>query len=253
MKLIHFCHVVWYKAFLNLKSQASTSYLGYTWWVLEPVTQLACYYFVFGVLLSRGGEGYIYFLLVGLVPWLWFARTVNMSIGSIRAGKGVIGHFPILKAFFPLVVVVQSLVKQIVIFLLLVLFLLYSGFSPDVSWSYLPLIIYAQLSFIIFASLISAFVVTYVDDFKLVIPALVQFLFFFSGIFYDISSIPENYQGLMSLNPLAVLIDAYRSVLLRDELPRLDEVFIISAAGTALVTIMLVVYRIYDKDVAKAL
>jgi lipopolysaccharide transport system permease protein len=44
-------------------------------------------------------------------------------------------------------------------------------------------------------------------------------LFFMSPIFYDPSTVPAQYQPLYRLNPLALLLEAYRAVLMENVQP----------------------------------
>ena len=83
--------IVWEKSKLNLKSEAAINYLSYTWWIIEPVIHMLCYYLVFELLLNRGGPGFVYFLLTGLVPWLWFAKTINQGSNSLIGGSNLMG------------------------------------------------------------------------------------------------------------------------------------------------------------------
>ncbi|OBX34299.1 hypothetical protein A8U91_03352 [Halomonas elongata] len=83
-----FWDLVWTKARLNLKSEASQNHLRYLWWILDPVLYMTVFYVVFGLLMERGGEGFIAYLLTGLVPFQWFAKTVQHTSNSIVGGRG---------------------------------------------------------------------------------------------------------------------------------------------------------------------
>jgi lipopolysaccharide transport system permease protein len=89
----------------NLKAESSRDYLGYLWWLIEPVLKMLAYYFVFGMLLSRGTEDYVAFLMTGLIPWLWFAQTVSRSSTSIVSGKALMMQVYIPKIILPTIVI----------------------------------------------------------------------------------------------------------------------------------------------------
>ena len=127
-EVFRFWQLVIIKVRFNLRSEATQSYLSYAWWILEPLLQMGVYYIVFDILLRRGGEDFVPFLLCGIVPWLWFSRSVNNSSRSIVQGKGLISQTYLPKPFFPLVIIGQDLVKQQFVFLLLFGFLLYFGY-----------------------------------------------------------------------------------------------------------------------------
>ena len=82
-KIYWLIDLIWTKSLLNLKSEASRNVLSYVWWILEPFLYMLVFYVVFEMLLNRGGENYTTFLITGLIPWMWFMKSVSGSSGSI--------------------------------------------------------------------------------------------------------------------------------------------------------------------------
>jgi len=243
--------VIWEKSRLNLKSEAGTNYLSYLWWVIEPVLQMLCFYIVFELLLQRGGEGFVYFLLVGLVPWLWFARTVTQGSNSLIFGRNLMAQLSIPKVFFPMVIVTQCTVKQLMIFLLLLLFLLISGFLPGANWLGAIVIMLVQLLFICATTLLLALFVVFVADIKQIIPTFIQFMFFCTGIFYSVERISEEYRSWFMLNPMAGLIKNYRDVLLEGLWPDWTYLGGVTLFSAVLLVVALFLYTKYEFKIAK--
>jgi len=211
--------VIWEKSKLNLKSEAAVNYLSYCWWLFEPVIHMLCYYLVFELLLNRGGPDFVYFLLTGLVPWLWFAKIVNQGSMSLIGGQNLMGQIFIPKLFFPLVFVTQCSVKQLMVFSILLVFLLLSGFGASAHWLASVLVMVVQLLFMIPVVCMLAVLVAFVRDLNFVIPTLLQFMFFCSGIFFSIDTIAPQYHDLFFINPMAGLIHQYRETLLHNHWP----------------------------------
>ena len=84
---------------------------------------MVVYYLVFGLLLNRGGENFPVFLLTGLVPWMWFSKAVSGSSNSILAGQNLMLQVGLPSVVFPLTTFVQSILKQIPVYILLILFI----------------------------------------------------------------------------------------------------------------------------------
>ena len=63
------------------------------------------------------------------------------------------------------------------------------------------------------AYLLSALTVAY-RDFRYLIPVGVQLLLFLSPVIYPVTLVPERYQWLLGLNPMAGIIDGVRSAIL---------------------------------------
>ena len=243
--------IVWEKSKLNLKSEAAVNYLSYIWWIIEPVIQMLCYYLVFELLLNRGGPGYVYFLLIGLVPWLWFTRTISHSSNSLLAGRVLMGQIFIPKLFFPLVSIIQCGVKQILVFTTLLIFLVASGFTLSIHWLSLPAIIMVQLIFMVPLACLLAVAVVYVRDLSFVIPTALQFMFFCSGIFFSFEQIAPEYTNLLFANPMAGLVHQYREVLIHGAWPDWLYLTKILSVSVILWLAALFVYKNYEYTITR--
>ena len=235
--------LIWVKATLNLRSEASVNYLSYAWWIIEPLLHMVVYYVVFSFLLSRGGENYVAFLLSGLIPWLWFSKTVSHTMGSIMGGKQLMNQLFISKLFFPLTFIVQDTVKQFIVFFLLVAFLYFYGISPSYLWFYSIAIFVIELLFITGVALLAALVVPYVRDMTFVIPTGLQFLMFCSGIFFDPKSIPSHIQNVFFINPMAILLNAFRDVFLNHQSPNFGHLVYVTLISLGLIALAVFLYR----------
>ncbi len=247
MRLSNLSEAFWLKLHFGLKAEAAKNYLNYAWWLLEPALHVAVFYVVFGMLLDRGGEDFIVFLLCGQIPFLWFSRSVTNASTSILGGKGLIQQMAIPKPFFPALVVAQDAVKQTVVFGCLLLFIAAMGYPPASSWLVLPLIALTQLLLVAACALLVAAITPFLPDFRFVVQTGMMMLMFASGIFYNYRDVlPEDQQSLFMLNPMAQLIAAYRDALMYNNWPEWS-----GLAGTALFSLaglglMLLFYRRTD-------
>ena len=217
---IHFAQLVMTKALLDLKSESSRNHLNYAWVLIEPLLHLLIYYFLFGQLLSVGIENYGLFLLCGLVPWMWFAKAISTSATSILGGQSLMLTTNISPAFFPLVSVVQSSFKQ----LPALLFLLSLGLATDpktLSWSlsWLPIILLIQLLLTTALALLIAAIIPFVRDLANLVGTGLMMLMFLSGVIFNYQLMPGHIAQLLDYNPMAVMISAYRQVILDGNAP----------------------------------
>ncbi len=251
-KLYTFWQLVIIKVRFNLRSEATQSYLSYAWWVLEPLLLMAVFYIVFKMLLHRGTEDFVTFLLCGIVPWLWFSKSVNHSGPSIMQGRGLISQVYLPKTFFPLVVIGQDLVKQVFVFLLLLIYLIYDGYSPSIKWLWLIPITFAQLTFITAACFLAAFLIPFARDIKYLIDACVRMMMFGSGIFYSYEDvlIPKH-REIFLLNPMANLIVNYRKVLLEDNTPMIVPLLLISSLSIIIIVLIHLVMKRFDNTLTR--
>jgi len=217
--LKRYLDVIVYKAGADLRAERERTYLGLLWWIFEPLLYMVVFWLVFERLLQRGGEGYVQFVLVGLVSWQWIKSGISHCAGSIMEARTVIQHVALPPAIFPLVVVLTDTVKFVVVLTLLLLALGLSGVPVSPSWLSLPLVLLVQLACIAAASAWLAALVPFVPDLRLAAETVLMALMFLSGIFFRASALPEHVQAVFFLNPVAFLIEQNRRVLLRAEWP----------------------------------
>lgn len=211
--------LIWTMAIFNLRSEVQRNYLSYGWWVLEPLLHMVVYYVVFSLLLHRGGKNFPVFLLTGLIPWMWFMKTVSSSSSSILSGQNLMIQVGMPSIVFPLVRVVQATLKQLPVFLLLFGFVWLNGFSPGVHWWALVPVIFVQATLVILFSCAIAAVIPFVRDLAYLVPTGLTFLMFLSGIFYDYRKISVEWQKLFLINPIAFLLKCYREIVMDGVLP----------------------------------
>jgi len=238
----YYLELIWYKTYADIRVEATRGYLGILWWVLEPLLYMSVFYIVFGILFQRGGEGYVAFLLVGLTVWRWFDNTIRVGASSLIMNKGLMQQVYVPKIVFPTVTVVTNTVKFLVVLAILLVFLLFYGVVPGMTWLILPVLLGIQLLFIVaFTWLISA-IVPFIPDIRVIIDSGLTLLFFMSGIFFDLESLPSQLADYLRLNPMAILIESYRKTLVQGVSP---DWYILSAVAVFSIIVLIVGFRLH--------
>jgi lipopolysaccharide transport system permease protein len=235
------------RSVMSLKSDADKNILGMLWWLIEPILYLGVFYLVFGVGLRQGGEGYVSFLLTGLVVWKWIDSSVKSVSVSIVQNVGIMSQVYVPKYVFPCVVFLTVTFR---FFIVLGIFSVYLLAYEDVnllSWLWLPIVIFVQFFFLLSASLFVAALVPVLPDLKLVINYLMMLLFFCSGIFFDLSSLEPSVAQLLSYNPFLIQIDWYRNVLLAGEAPNLLSLVSMLFIASVLMLVNGIIYKRLDR------
>lgn len=242
-----------YKAYADLRAESEKVYMSYAWWVVEPVLQMVVYYVVFGILLKRGTEGFVTFLLVGLVVWRWFAATLTQGAQSIQANRNIINQVHVPKSIFPSVTLCTQTFKYLVLLTVLLILLGFAGYPPTVHFLFLPVLVVVQLILVAgFAFTLSA-IYPFFPDLQLLVSTGLLLMFFLSGIFYAGSSIPEQYQTYFYLNPMAVLIESYRDILLYQKWPSILPLIRVMAMGVIFLALGIWILRRLDGKFAKVM
>jgi lipopolysaccharide transport system permease protein len=129
---------------------------------------------------------------------------------------------------------VVNTIKFLVVLGLLMVFLVLYGHAPSYVWLGLPVLVLVQCLFIAAVAGLVSSIVPFVPDFKLLLDNAMMLLFFVSGVFFDIGAVPEYLQFALKLNPMAGIIDAYRTILIQAQWPSgsyLGLVLVLSLVG----------------------
>ena len=207
----------------QLKAEARRFALGYVWWFLEPMLYVGVFYLVFEQLLGTRPPDFLVFLAVGKLTFIWFSKSVNQASMSLVNSRGLVAQVNLPKHIFPLSVVQEGVYRQVAVFGFLLLFLLLAGYSPGLGWLWLLPLIVSQYLLITGCALLGALLVCWRRDFQMLIQLGTVFLLFMSGVFWDVQAIQDVdlVQWLSILNPLLVLLNAYREVLMFGRMPDL--------------------------------
>lgn len=242
------------QARMKMKAQANKLFLSYLWWILEPLLFVLLFYFVFGLLMKKGGGvDFIAFLLVGKVIFMWFSKGVVMGSTSLIQNRGIMTLRPIPKWLFPFVSVQIATYKSLVALFVVMLALLFTGYSdPNNWWQLLPLFCLTYFLISSFACFLSI-LVAIAEDFSQIISLFMIGLLFCSGIFWDINSIQDQQlaQLLLILNPLAGLIDSYRVVLIQNTTVDLVKLYSALGVGISMWLINIVILKRYNNHITR--
>ena len=220
--------LILFKTYANLKAEASRTYLSFLWWIVDPILSMAVYYLVFDLLLKRGTEDFVPFLLIGLTTWQWFSYTIQHGMPSIIQNNMLMNQVDLPKFIFPSIIILMDFFKFSIVFTLVLLFLWIYGFEISITYLALPYLLILQFFLITTCTFISAAIVPFLPDLRFLIEALLHLLFFLSGIFFSPSSIDAKFRFYFYLNPIANLIDSYRKILMYSSWPDWHALFVIS-------------------------
>jgi lipopolysaccharide transport system permease protein len=226
--------IAFYLAYRELRAESERTYIGFLWWILEPLASLLVYYVVFGLVLIRDIDNYVAFLFVGLVPWRWLQMSVMHGASSILAAKSLMRQVYLPKVLFPAVTLLTDAFKFLVVFGLVLAFVVVSGFPVTSAYLWLPVLLLVQALLISTATLLAAAFTPFFPDLRIVLDNVVRLWFFLSGIFYEVSMFPDPIQAWFRLNPMVPILEGYRKVLLHGTAPDVTLLALIGVGGAAL-------------------
>ena len=211
----------------ELKTEVSGSFLGWIWWVLDPLLFMMVYTFVVSFVFESGGEDFPIFVFVGLTAWNFMNNTITSSVKIIVSFRSIISKVYLPKFVLILVRMYKNLIKLGISFILV--FILMIFFNVEYSWKLiflLPIVIVHSIT--TFAiSVFVAHIGVFVADSVNIVNVILRFLFYVSGTLYSIAErIPEPFQTIMlHVNPIASIIQEYRNVIMYQSFPSLYYLF----------------------------
>lgn len=216
---MRYIELIIFKAYADLKAEAARSYLGVLWWIIEPVLYLISFYIVFVLVLHRGGPDFVPFFLCGAVVWKWFDSSLKGGSNSISAHHGLLQQVYIPKFIFPIIGVLGSTARFGPVFLIFTFFLLFYGIPAKITWLLVPIVMLTQLCLVMALAMLVGAITPFLPDLRVAIDNGMMFLFFISGVFFNVNDVHEPLKSYLLFNPIAGLIDEYRNVMLRGVWP----------------------------------
>ena len=222
----------------DLKVRYKNSVLGFLWSLLNPLLMMLVYTLVFTKIFPTDVKNFQVFVLIGLLPWNWCSRSLSSSATSLLDNSTIIK-----KVYFPRVLLpVSTVASEAINFLLAVpvLFLLMAYFGlPFTMWiAYLPVLLFIQAMLLVGLGLFLAGLNVLFRDTGVILEVLILAWFFLTPVFYDIKqAYPETAGWVFRLNPMASIIEQYRTILYYGSAP--DFIFDIRAGATCFVILVL--------------
>jgi lipopolysaccharide transport system permease protein len=180
------------------------------------------------------GVPYPVFVFAGLLPWTFFSNSVTQAAPSIVLNGPVIK-----KIYFPREILPLSLALMV-----------YYGIYPGLSILLLPMLILLQILLATGLALVFAVLGGYRRDLVMGVPLLMMFWMYLSPVFYPVSSVPEKFLHLYFLNPMAGIIQGYRSILLHQSFPSLLGLSYALVGSLAVLQIGAMVFRRLSEELA---
>ena len=200
----------------DIKVRYKQTVLGVAWALIQPLTTMLLFTLVFGRLAKIPSDGLPYpvFVYAALLPWTFFANAISTSSNSLVGQQHLISKVYFPRLIIPLSSVGTGLIDFAVSSVILLVLMIWYG----VGWSTHLLAVPFLILAVIFIALgvgtfLSALTVTY-RDFRYVVPFMVQFWMFATPVVYPASLFPEQWRWVLFLNPMAGLIEGFRSAFL---------------------------------------
>ena len=211
-----------YATWAELKTEVINSYLGFLWMILEPLMMMLIYTFIANVVFKSSVQYFPVFVFIGLSIWNFFNKMVVVSVKLVSSNSDTVTKVYLPKFVLLFVKMGVNAFKMAVSFLLVFLFMAF--YKVPITWNvlwFIPIII----TVLIFTFGVCTFVMhfgVFAEDLSNLVNIAMRFIFYLTGIFFDLSTRIHNtvYRTiLLDLNPVANFIYNMRNVLMYKSAP----------------------------------
>lgn len=242
----------------NLKAGHRDKVLGHLWSLLDPLLFVGVYFVVFGLMFGQTGRGrsaFIVYLSIGVLAFRFLDATIAQATLCIKANRGLIHEVSFPKAVFPVAVSLSRLYDFLWGLLVLLLIIPLAG----VPWTVHAVWIVPLLGIHVLLATGLAFLVAcmgaFFADTANVVGVIMRLLMYISPTFYyargEHGLIPERWQALYMMNPIACLLEGYRDALLWGRTPDVSMLTYVTAVSVGLLITGFVVFSIGEGRFAK--
>lgn len=205
----------------ELVSDMRDSRLGIFWNFANPIIQIVTYWFVFGLLLSKGNVDehqlknipFIDWMLAGMVVWFFISPCITQGCNAIFSKVNVITKMKFPVSILPATVVLKELFNHLIILSILFLFYIYRGnFPPSLHWLGLVYYCFCAVIFAISLSMVTSVLNMLARDTRKLILACMRLLLYVTPILWPIVK-ADAYpwvKVIMKINPIYYIVSGYR-------------------------------------------
>lgn len=257
--LIHNRKLIWQLGKNDFKNRFASTSLGSIWGFLQPFVFMFTYVIVFQYILRTRTEGegpYVVWFLPGMAIWQWLNDSIMSASGSIRTYSYLVKKVVFPVEVIPTISIVAS--SFVGLFLLLVATIVCIVFGKIPNILELIYIIFAAYCFIIAFTRFTSAVTTVVPDFANLLAILMQLLFWFTPVIWDLAMLTEHQTILTIVKcmPFTYLVTGFREVFLSGSIIT-DSNFLFTIAFWIITIIMFIwgnaVFKRNKKDFADVL
>lgn len=207
--------LIWFLAKRDLSARYKNTFLGFLWTLANPLVFGLTYFYVFKFIFKVQTPNYLLFILAGMFPWTWLQTNLAQSTSSVIDNAGLVKKVKFDRGILPIVTLTQNLINFLLSMIVYIILMFFYAKHPMVDWIiYFPLMLIVQSAMILGISYILSSLTVYFRDLTYIVPLVLNILFYFTPVTYDLSSVPESIRFLAYVNPLSGLIQSWRRLLM---------------------------------------
>ena len=237
----------------DLEARYKGSVVGNLWPLVNQLSQLLIYTYVFAVVLKvklslkglpDNNFTFGLWLFAGLLPWISFTGGLTQASNSVIAQPNLVKKVVFPLALLPLVPVLSTFIESAFGLIALIFFVALTTHTLHITLGLLPLIWFTQLLLTTGLGYLTAGLTVFLRDIPQTLGVILNIWFYMTPIIYPASAIPETFRGwVFWLNPIAAISEVYRDIILVGEVKHWSEWGVATAISVIVFWLGLSVYK----------
>jgi lipopolysaccharide transport system permease protein len=206
----------------TIRGRYQQSILGWLWAVIQPAATVLIFNIIFTkfVPIDTGDIPYVIFSYIAIVPWTLITTSLTDMTSSLTQNMDLVSKIYFPREALPVAMMFARMLDYGIAMMLLVILIIYYKVPIFfLGLVFLPIIFLIQIMLILGLGLIFASSNVFYRDIQSLLGLGIQLWFYASPIIYPVNLVPESLRPFYYLNPVAGILEAYRSVLLYQSLP----------------------------------
>ena len=215
VELWHYRELLYFLIWKDVKVKYKQTTLGVAWAILQPLLGMAMFTLLFGKLAKLPSDGLPYpvFYYAALLTWTYFATTVTMASNSIVTSGSLISKVYFPRILLPSAAVIGGILDLAIASVILTGLIVFYNMPLTLGLIMLPLILIPLVTFTLGVGFFLAALTVNFRDVRYALPFIVQVWMFASPVVYPSSMVPEQFRPLVSINPIAGIIETTRALI----------------------------------------
>jgi lipopolysaccharide transport system permease protein len=208
----------------DLEARYKGSVLGNLWPLVNQLSQLLIYTYVFSIVLKvklnlngLNNDSFTFglWLFAGLLSWMTFTGGLTQAASSVVAQPNLVKKVVFPLGLLPLVPILTSFVESTFGLVALIVLLGFSTQTVHATLLLLPLVWIPQILLTAGLGYLTAALTVFLRDIPQILGVVINFWFYLTPIVYPANVIPEPFRTwVFWLNPMAAIAQIYRDLIL---------------------------------------
>ena len=213
--------LLWVWTRRDIQVRYKQSLLGSAWAILQPLSLMIVFSFVFSFLapVPTGKIPYPIFSYTALLPWTFFATSISFAVPSLVNNLNLVTKVYFPREILPLAAIGASFVDFVVASVVFVGLMIYYNVHIWITILFFPLILLIQIVLTAGITFLASAINVFYRDIRFVVPLAVQLWMYATPIIYPSTLVPAHLRWLYMLNPMASIIESYRAVFIYGRAP----------------------------------